>query len=116
MQIVGVDDLAVAIERLANLAQELSGTFTIADPSVRSMREVYVGIARALDLRIVVVPVPFWIPLVVARAGKLFRLGLPITEDNLRGLRVAQQFETAGDLRRLGLDLRPLEEVAREFR
>ncbi|HEY4451613.1 MAG TPA: NAD-dependent epimerase/dehydratase family protein [Solirubrobacteraceae bacterium] len=113
VQTVGVDDLARAVVQVCASTSTLSGVYTIADPRARSIREVYTAIADALDIRVLVLPIPFWMPLFAARASARLGVRLPITEDNLRGLRTNQIVDTADDLRQLGLSLAPLEDLAR---
>jgi nucleoside-diphosphate-sugar epimerase len=114
VQPVGVDDLVTAIARIA-ADLSLRGTFTVADPRPRTMREVYATIAREQGVRVALVPVPFWAPLLAVRAAARLGMRLGITEDNLRGLRQARAVETAADLERLGLTLEPLETLARRL-
>jgi NADH dehydrogenase len=114
LQTVGVDDLVAAVERL--VASPLAGTYTIADPRPTTYRDVYRAIARELRLRVLFVPLPFWLVLLAIRAARLVRLPLGVTEDNLRGLRRARHVDSSADLERLGIALRPLEATLRDQR
>jgi nucleoside-diphosphate-sugar epimerase len=116
VQIVGIRDLAETVVRLADPTSVMCGTFSIAEPRVRSVRSVYRTIARALGIRVIQVPVPSQLALVASRLADLFALPFPLTQDNLHGLRAARAVDTAADLRQLGITLRPLEELAYELR
>jgi nucleoside-diphosphate-sugar epimerase len=111
LQTVAIDDLVTAVERVVDGG--LSGAFAVADPQATSYRDVYAAIARALGLRVRFVPVPYRLLEAVLRAAAAARLDVGVGVENLRGLRAARHVDTAADLKRLGLELAPLEDAIR---
>lgn len=109
LQVIGVYDLARVIEAI--LVDNHNGMFTIGTPEVYSYREFYLTVSRKLGIKVLIIPVPFWVPLLAIRTVNLLHLPLGVTEDNLWGLKKLKYFETLNDLAVLGVHLDTLEEI-----
>lgn len=108
LQIVAVDDLAKVIEKI--LLSKHHGTFTIATPTVYSYMEFYKAIARQLRIKVLFVPVPFWLLLALFKIVGWLHIPLEVNEDNLRGLQKLRAANTKTDLKKIGVELKSLEE------
>jgi nucleoside-diphosphate-sugar epimerase len=104
MQTVWVDDVCAAIE--TGIRRRLRGAFGIAAPEGISIRRFYRGIAALTGTRCRFVRLPG--PPLVAALRVVERLGvsLPISSDNLLGLKHMRLWPLADDLR--VLDMTPL--------
>src|SRR5262249_20623858 len=69
-----------------------------------------VAMAR-LGHRKITLPIPFWPVQAVVGLAEMLRIPLPINSNNLKGMKTVQKMETATDLARLELSLRPLHET-----
>lgn len=103
-QTVYVEDLAGAISTA--LARGLDGTVTIAEREPVEFRELLAEMARQSGARVRFVSVPYrpvaW-AMTVARA---VHLPLPVSADNLLGLRAMTTDDVSSDLGRLGVEIR----------
>lgn len=104
IQTVHIDDLASAIQAGVRLA--LSGIVTVAEREPVSFRELLAETARLRGVRVVFVPVPYRAVDLAMRVAGLLRVGLPVSPDNLLGLRGLEVQDVGPDLQRLGIDVR----------
>lgn len=109
LQTVAVYDLVRVIDRM--IEQDVDSTFTIAEPTPITYRNLYKLIARKQGSALLLVPVPFWMPLLAIRLIHLLHLPLKITEDNLQGIKKLRAEDTTADLDTLGVTLDPIEVV-----
>lgn len=109
LQVVAVYDLATAIEKL--LLSKLHGTFTVAEPTVFTYKSFYKIVGQKLHTPLLLIPVPFFIPLLAIRTAKLLHVPLGITEDNLLGVKKLRSVDTMSDLQKIGITLDPLETI-----
>ncbi len=106
VQPIHVQDLCRGVS-LA-LDRTVVGTLVLADPEGLSLHSVLEEIASRLTRRPLYLPLPYT-PVLMA-LGLFERLGLdlPISSENLLGLRAQQFVPAQADLQRLGLQLRTL--------
>lgn len=101
LQVIWIDDLCAAI--IAAIERRLAGRFAVASPRAVPIREFYSGIARLQQRRPRFVSLPgpatLWLLSVAERAG----VQLPVTSENLLGLKAARTFEVEADLVALGI-------------
>jgi NADH dehydrogenase len=106
IQTIAADDLASGICRA--IRRDLSGSVTIAEPDPVRLRELYSAIAHEAGTRPVFVPIPGAAGLLVLRAAEALRLRLPVTSENLLGLKHLRAFDVHRDLELLDLDPKPM--------
>jgi nucleoside-diphosphate-sugar epimerase len=109
IQTIAIDDLVEGVLRAID--RSLSGVLMIADPQPVAIEEMYREIARVAGVRPIFVRVPGGPMLVALRALEALRLRLPITSENLLGLRQLRAFDVRADLARIGLEPRPMREA-----
>jgi nucleoside-diphosphate-sugar epimerase len=108
VQFVHVDDLGVAIE--AVVVKNLTGKFVVASDAPMPYREFYTQLCKTIGVAPRFVRVPFWLAgMMIGTAGAL-GMKLPVTKDNLLGLKQMKHIASADDLRKLGVTLRSLQE------
>lgn len=108
LQTVHVEDAAKVIQTA--LERGLSGLFTIAHPVPVTMRSFLEAIASRLGKRPIFLPVPIGPALFALRALERLRLSLPVSSENLLGLKCLRSTDTTADLAKLGVTLRSTEE------
>lgn len=109
LQTIAIYDMVRVIDRILEL--DVAGTFTIAEPAPITYRGLYKAIAKQLHTPLLLIPVPFWIPLTVIRTIQMLHLPFKITEDNLQGIRKLRAEDTTEDLAKLHITLDPIEIV-----
>jgi NADH dehydrogenase len=116
VQPIHVDDLCAAIFRCDEMATDLKGTILhLGDPRGVTLRDFLGHIALVrLGRRKRILPIPLWPVEVAVKVAEVLRIPLPITSNNLKGMKTVERMETAADLARLGLDVRPLTETVRD--
>ena len=111
LQTVHLDDLVAGFERALRL--EAAGTHVLCEPDGLTMRDLFKLLGRLLDRRVVIVPLPFGPALAALRAAEAMGLKLPVSSDNLLGLRSLRPADSRPSLERLGLTIRTAEESLR---
>jgi nucleoside-diphosphate-sugar epimerase len=109
IQTIAIGDLVEGILRAID--RGITGVLMIADPRPVPIEEMYREMARASGVRPIFVRVPGAPLLVALRALEALRLRLPITSENLLGLRQLRAFDVRGDLARIDLEPRPMREA-----
>ncbi len=108
VQTVYIGDLVEATGKI--VSGELRGTFVVAADEPVPYREFYRALAAAVGTKPRFVRLPFWLAGLLISTGKLFGIKLPITKDNLLGLRAMKRVPSANDLEKLGVKLRGYKE------
>jgi nucleoside-diphosphate-sugar epimerase len=103
-QTVYVEDLAGAIATA--LARGLDGTVTIAEREPVEFRELLAEMARQSGARVRFVSVPYRPVAWAMRVARAVHLRLPVSADNLLGLRAMMTDDVSSDLGRLGVEIR----------
>lgn len=113
IQTVHVDDLAAAFRRAVEL--DLTGTLIVCEPDGLPMRDLFRLMGRLTGRRVRIVPLPFGPVILALRAAEAIGLALPVSADNLRGLRSMRPMDPRESLARLGLTLRTARESLRDL-
>ncbi len=112
VQPVEVEDLCTAIARCLDLPTDENFEFNIGEPEPMTLAEFLGAMARARrgkTCRTVAVPLA---PLeAMVRLAEICRVKLPISRDNIEGMKTVQRMETRPSLERLGLTLTPFSEA-----
>ncbi len=101
VNIIALADLLQAIETV--ISKDLHGIITVANPKSYTYNQFYKAIAAHLKIRLLLIPIPFFIPLLAVRTAAFLRLPLPVNEDNLWGLKKSVAINTKNDLAKLNL-------------
>lgn len=104
IQTVHIDDLVRGIE--AALDRGLTGLLTVAEPGGVTLRELFLSMAAQLGRRRFILPLPYAPVLLALRMVEKLRLPLPVSSENLLGMRGLRHVPSEADLARLGLRAR----------
>jgi nucleoside-diphosphate-sugar epimerase len=108
VQTIHVDDLCQAFETA--LARDCSGALTIAEPGGLPMKALLRLIAKRLGRRCLLLPLPAGPIVSVLRLLERTGLRLPLSSENILGLKSMRHVATTEDLRRLDLRARTAQE------
>lgn len=109
VQVIGLNDAVEGICRVAE--RPAAGNFNLALPQPLTVRELYGRMLAASGLRRHILPLPGGPALLAVKLCEKLGLRLPVTSENLLGLKHLRRFETADSLVWLGLTLAPLDEL-----
>lgn len=111
VQPIHVDDLCDAIFQCVALSEELAGSVLhVGDETGVSLAVFLKALARArLGKSKPALHIPLWPIEIAVRMAEFLRLPLPISSENLKGMKVVKRMETGPDMARLGLQLRSIE-------
>lgn len=110
LQIIGVSNLAKIIEKVLT-TPDLHGIFTVATERVYTYKEFYQAITKRLNIKVLFVPVPFWLLLAIVRVISWLHLPLDVNEDNLWGLKKLRAVDNRQDLEKIGVKVDELAKV-----
>ncbi len=113
IQIIHIEDLTKIIEKIS--AEKLSGVFSIGTPKVYTMKYMYEQIAQAQNKQIHFVSLPFGFMKLGLTVAESIGLTLPVTTENLLGLKQLQAFDTAPSLNKIGVELMELEQAIKNL-
>lgn len=113
-QTVALDDVCEGIRRV--LEQGLCGRFGLAELDPVRLRDVYAELANAVGKRPRFLRLPGGPVLLGLRLAETLGFRLPISSDNLLGLKRLRPFELAEDARRLGMRPRTMRESMARIR
>jgi len=113
VQPIHVDDLCGAILACDGLSEELDHTvLCLGDPQGISLSDLVQQIAVArLGRRKATLPIPVAPVELLMRGAEKLRIPLPVNSNNLKGLRAVERMETAEDMERLGVPVRPINDA-----
>ena len=113
VQPIHVDDLCAAIIRCDELGKTLNkATLKLGCPQGLTLAEFLQAIAQPrLRGPKRTLTIPLWPVEFVVRLFERIGISLPITSGNLKGLKSVEKMDTAADMARLNLILRPLNEM-----
>jgi len=104
IQPVWIEDLCSGI--MIAVEKKMTGTLNIADPDGMSYRDFFRAIGRRMGVEPVFVPLPGAVALMCLKLTETLGIKLPVTSENLLGLKAMIKFESAPDLARLGILLK----------
>ena len=114
IQTLWMGDLLRALENVEQ--RGIAGRYDVAAPEVHDMRALYETVMRGLGVKPALVSVPTSLVELGAATLETLRVPFPIRRENVLGLRALRAFDTAADLKALGIE-RPvsLEEAVRRL-
>ena len=108
VQPVYIGDLVQVIAKC--IGEKRTGKFTLAVNRVYTMKEMFTAIADKAGKKPVFISVPYWMIGIGIGAMDLFHLPLPVSKENLLGLKQLRAQDTGEDLNKLGVKLLDLKE------
>jgi nucleoside-diphosphate-sugar epimerase len=108
IQTVHVDDLCAAIEHA--IASNLTGLVSYGEVQPVQLRDFYQAIARGLGVTRPLVPIPGGLALAGLKIAEGIGLDLPMTSENLLGLKRLIKVDVARDVERLGIRPRTMDQ------
>jgi nucleoside-diphosphate-sugar epimerase len=109
VQIIWIHDLVFAIEKI--LICDLRGTFTVAHPAVVPYKEFCSKLSRKLGVKPRFVYLPYCVAKGVVAVATIFGMALPVTKENLLGLKAMREVDAKGDMEKLGISVRSFTET-----
>lgn len=114
IQTLWMGDLEQAVENV--ITRGIAGRYDVAAPEVHTMRDLYQAVIRGLKVAPRLVSVPIGLVETGATVLEALRVPFPIRRENVLGLRALRAFDTAADMRTLGIERPlPLEEAVRRL-
>lgn len=98
---IGVDELSGAIECL--IERSVSGCYSLAAAEPVTLREICEGLARKAGVNRVFVPLPYLPVFLALSTAERLGLTLPVSTENLLGLKQLRRLDVAADLDALGI-------------
>lgn len=108
IQTVAVDDLISFIDKA--LTNEFTGTITIAEQNSITYKEFYKALSNQINAKPVFIPMPFFIAEMILFVAKIIGMKLPVTGENLLGLKNNRYINTTEDLKKTGMEIKTYNE------
>lgn len=109
IQVIHISDLAKLIEKIVQ--QKITGTYCIGSAKVYTLKYMYEAIAASRGKKIKFASLPFGFMRFSLSIAEGVGLTLPVTTENLLGLKQLKAFDTQADLNALKITLLSLEEA-----
>lgn len=108
VQTIFIGDLCVIIEKSLN--QNIVGIYTVAEPNEVPLKQFYKTLADCLHKKIFFFPVSISLLFYVCSVCEVVGIKLPVSSENILGLKQLKGFETGNDIRTFGLTLKTFRE------
>jgi len=108
IQTVALEDVCRAVQ--ISIENELTGLLRVAEPEPVALRDFYGSIARATSRRPRFLSLPGELSLYGLLGAEKLGFRLPLSSDNLLGLKRLRAFDLTADIERLGLSPAPMRE------
>lgn len=113
IQTVGVDEVCQAVETVID--RKVTGLLLVGSEEVHTLRTLYEVIAGAKGRKPRFISLPYALFDLALTVLALLPLKLPVSKENLIGLKCLRAFDTAPDLQRIGMELRPLKQTVEKY-
>jgi len=101
---VYIDDLANII--LTGLENDTRGIYPVGEPVAITMKEFYKAVSSKLGKKSVFVPFPYWCAELLIFTAGLVGLKIPITKENILGLKCNRKYDMTETLKTFGVKLK----------
>ena len=108
IQTLHVDDLCLCVDK--TFTNNMSGMFCIAEPEAISMKAFYEEIALQSNKKIKFISFPISLLLIMCKLFESAGIKLPVSSENVLGLKHLSKFDTTKDLSKLGVTLKNYKE------
>ena len=109
IQYIGIDDLCSGLHHV--LEQKLSGAYNVAAATALPLADFYRRVAHSVGRRCYFVPFPARASIAILKGVERLGLSLPVTSENILGLKEMRVFQTQKDLTTLELDPQSLDQL-----
>lgn len=104
VQTIYIDDLCLIIEQA--FEREKVGLYHVAETEAITMKIFYSKIAKQLDRKIRFLPFPLSLLFLICKIAEAIGLKLPVSTENVLGLKHLIKFDTKDDLKKLDITLK----------
>ena len=94
-QLVPIEKVVSTI--VSCVQKKTTGLYFLASPEVKSLKEIFVQIARQSDKNPIFIPVPYFVAEIGIALLNLLHIPSPVTKENLAGLKRMIPFDTKAD-------------------
>ena len=101
---VHIDDLAKIIQ--IGFENDISGVYPVGEPVAITMKEFYKAMSARLGKRNIFVPFPYWCANLLIFATSMVGLKIPITKENILGLKCNIRFDMTETIKTFGVQFR----------
>ncbi len=109
MQVINANDLCEAI--FLSLQKNLSGTYCLASNESLTYKEFYSLLCNQLGRKPIFISIPYSFLYFFLTVAESLSIRLAITRENLLGLKMQTRLVTIPDLEKIGISLKPPEEI-----
>jgi nucleoside-diphosphate-sugar epimerase len=113
MQLIGVNDVCDAV--YSAIDKNLSGTYNIATNERFTYWEFYSILCSKLRIKPVFISIPYGLFIFMLSIMEAIGIKLPISRENLLGLKMLRHLDTVPDMKQIGLKMKSPAEVIGEF-
>ena len=104
MQTIHIEDLTIAIDKC--LEKDLHGILTIASPEKMTNKDFYRILCESLGKKPFFVYLPFTLLFIALSVTETFNINLPVSRENLLGLKRMSYIDTSESLTRIGITVK----------
>ncbi len=108
IQTICIDDLCLIVDNA--FTNNMAGLFYIAESEVISMKIFYQEIANQLNKKIKFISFSLPLLLFVCKVYESVGISLPVSSENVLGLKHLAKFDTKGDLNKMGIQIKGYKE------
>ncbi len=113
LQTVYIHDLVKAIDII--ISKDLKGKLVVATEEPVPYIEFYKALAATVNVKPKFMKIPYWFAELGISIGNLMGRKLPVTKDNLLGLKQMKKIDSVADLKKLDLKLKDYKESFSEL-
>ena len=114
MQVIAIDDVLKAVDYIMN--NDMAGRFILANKQQFTYRSFFKTVARINNRHIYFIPLPGVLLQAIINISNLFRLRVPVNNDNLQGLNTMVYMDPDSSLAQLHLTPLSLEEKLEQLK
>jgi nucleoside-diphosphate-sugar epimerase len=108
IQTIAMDDFCLIVDKV--FSNNISGLYHVAEPDAISMKVFYEEIALQSNKTIKFVSFPTSLLLIICKVFESVGIKLPVSSENVKGLKHLTKFDTKEDLNKIGIRLKNYKE------
>lgn len=108
IQTLHIDDLCLCIEKV--FIENMVGLFHVAETEAISMKTFYLEISNQLNRRVKFITFPMSMLYLICKVFESVGIKLPVSSENVLGLKHLSKFDTVNDLNKIGITLKNYKE------